>query len=53
LKTGTPLRPLFAAKSVPQTLPQSCAGLRFDCLNRKGHRAFLFIGVGFAGKVEQ
>ena len=41
LKVGTPLRPLFAEKSIPQTLPQSCAGLRFDFLQRKGHRAFI------------
>ncbi len=26
---GTPLRPLFAEKSVPQTLPQWCAEVQF------------------------
>jgi hypothetical protein len=53
LNSGTPLRPLFAAKSVPQTLPQSCAGVRFDFLIRKGHRAFLLLGLVALAKLNK
>jgi len=34
----------FTAKSMPQTLPQSCAGLRVIFWQRKGHRAFIQLG---------
>jgi hypothetical protein len=59
LDIGTLLRPLIA-EIAPQTLAQECAGLRFEFLQRKWHRAFIKPGqfvpaklsksaVGYAG----
>jgi hypothetical protein len=50
---GARLRLLIAEKRVPHTYPQSCAGLKLDFLQRKGHRAFFLKEVGCAGKIKQ